>query len=138
MSRACPKCHRQRQPTDHNPDWRCPSCQIAYNKVVLHGDVAGGLSRPDEPCSSATIIVLFREGGLGGFEGTGFLWLSPLPGFSRHGIEYQELDIDRLFDAQSEFKRLGGTSVPLFVIEGEVVTGWSEASRRPALRSWLQ
>lgn len=30
----CPKCEYIRKPTDHNPDWQCPSCGIAYNKAV--------------------------------------------------------------------------------------------------------
>jgi hypothetical protein len=28
----CPKCHYVREPTDDAPDWRCPSCGIAYAK----------------------------------------------------------------------------------------------------------
>jgi hypothetical protein len=31
---TCPKCHYTRQPHDHAPDWQCPSCQVAYNKVT--------------------------------------------------------------------------------------------------------
>lgn len=29
----CPKCHYQRQPSDHAPDWQCPSCGVAYVKA---------------------------------------------------------------------------------------------------------
>lgn len=30
----CPKCHYQRKTTDYNPDWECPNCRIAYDKVA--------------------------------------------------------------------------------------------------------
>lgn len=30
----CPKCSYERQPTDIAPDWQCPSCQVAYAKVL--------------------------------------------------------------------------------------------------------
>lgn len=29
----CPKCGYERRPTDHAPDWQCPSCKVAYVKV---------------------------------------------------------------------------------------------------------
>jgi glutaredoxin len=34
MQRICPKCHYARQSTDVAPEWQCPSCQVAYNKVA--------------------------------------------------------------------------------------------------------
>lgn len=30
---TCPKCGYTRQPTDDAPEWRCPSCGVAYNKA---------------------------------------------------------------------------------------------------------
>ena len=33
MTRICPKCNYVRKETDDVPDWQCPSCQVAYNKV---------------------------------------------------------------------------------------------------------
>lgn len=39
MSRICPKCAYQRRPTDTNPEWQCPSCHVAYNKVIAPGDL---------------------------------------------------------------------------------------------------
>jgi len=30
---TCPKCSYTRKPEDNAPDWQCPSCQVAYNKV---------------------------------------------------------------------------------------------------------
>lgn len=30
----CPKCSYERQPTDDAPDWQCPSCKVAYVKVM--------------------------------------------------------------------------------------------------------
>ena len=35
----CPKCHYERKPVDHCPDWQCPSCGVAYNKVQTHEQV---------------------------------------------------------------------------------------------------
>ncbi len=38
---TCPKCQYQRQPHDNAPEWQCPSCGVAYNKVAaMAGDVA--------------------------------------------------------------------------------------------------
>lgn len=34
MSVKCPKCGYQRVETDSVPDWQCPSCGVAYNKVA--------------------------------------------------------------------------------------------------------
>lgn len=31
---TCPKCSYQRKPDDYAPDWQCPSCKVAYNKVM--------------------------------------------------------------------------------------------------------
>lgn len=33
MTRICPKCSYARKETDEAPEWQCPSCQVAYNKV---------------------------------------------------------------------------------------------------------
>ncbi len=30
----CPKCNYERQPADRAPDWQCPSCKVAYSKVL--------------------------------------------------------------------------------------------------------
>ncbi|GAA6135799.1 hypothetical protein NBRC116188_25890 [Oceaniserpentilla sp. 4NH20-0058] len=29
----CPKCNYNRLKSDHAPEWQCPSCGVAYNKV---------------------------------------------------------------------------------------------------------
>lgn len=170
MSRTCPKCHYQRQPTDSNPDWQCPSCQVAYNKVLAPGDVAGAYrarlphSAVPESSSSfgkgvvvaALLALAFfgyrhyaNEAGhaevaatqpqiiLYGTESCGYC-RAARQFFARNGIEYQDLDVERSFDAKSEFRRLGGRGVPLFVIDGEVVNGWREESMRAALQPWLK
>lgn len=31
---TCPKCEYRRKPTDDVPDWQCPRCGVAYNKVM--------------------------------------------------------------------------------------------------------
>ena len=32
--KTCPACNYTRQPTDNAPDWECPKCQKAYNKIT--------------------------------------------------------------------------------------------------------
>lgn len=170
MSPVCPKCHYQRQPSDTNPEWQCPSCHVAYSKVLLPGDIGEAYRArahysavpqssyfvgkgfvlavllglvffvyrhyPD-PSRISTAAAAQPEIILYGTERCGYC-AAARQFFDRHGIAYQNLDVDRSFDAQSEFKRLGGRGVPLFVIDGEVVIGWREENMRAALRPWLQ
>lgn len=37
----CPKCNYERKDTDTNPDWECPSCGVAYVKVLNQNDLFG-------------------------------------------------------------------------------------------------
>jgi len=37
---TCPKCAYTRKPDDYAPDWQCPSCKVAYNKVMVSDTVA--------------------------------------------------------------------------------------------------
>ncbi len=46
--KTCPKCNYERKPTDDNPEWQCPSCKVAYAKVLEDGG-----SRP----SVGTLLV---------------------------------------------------------------------------------
>jgi len=34
FNKPCPSCHYQRKQTDSAPDWQCPSCGVAYAKVM--------------------------------------------------------------------------------------------------------
>ncbi len=34
FTQACPNCNYQRKETDSAPDWQCPSCGVAYAKVM--------------------------------------------------------------------------------------------------------
>lgn len=43
---TCPKCSYTRKPDDNAPDWQCPSCQVAYNKVTPEALAAQSQSRP--------------------------------------------------------------------------------------------
>lgn len=170
MSRICPKCHYQRQPSDSNPDWQCPSCHVAYNKVAAPGDIAGAYRASAAYSATGKQSSSFGKlFGLAVLVVAAFFAYRHYPGsppiaeaaaaqpeiilygtercgycaqarqfFARHGIEYQNLDIDRSFEAQAEFKRLGGRGVPLFVIDGHVVTGWREERMRNALEPWLR
>jgi hypothetical protein len=34
----CPKCGYQRRPADTAPAWQCPSCQVAYAKLIARSE----------------------------------------------------------------------------------------------------
>jgi len=48
--------------------------------------------------------------------------------FAQRGIRYVEKDVQRNARSTSEWKRLGGVGVPLFVINGEVSSGFNAES----------
>jgi len=58
--------------------------------------------------------------------------------FAQRGIGYVEKDVERDMQAQAEWKRYGGTGVPLFVINREVSRGFSEGgmAKRLAKNGW--
>lgn len=59
--------------------------------------------------------------------------------FARRRIAFRELDVaDSSSRAYAEWKRLGGTGVPLFVINGKVARGFSAAGmdKRLAAYGW--
>ncbi len=49
VARTCPRCKYARQPTDTAPDWQCPSCEVAYDKVEP--------PKPREPEAAAAAAV---------------------------------------------------------------------------------
>ena len=40
MDITCPKCSYVRAPAEHVPDWQCPGCGVAYNKVGPQAEAA--------------------------------------------------------------------------------------------------
>jgi glutaredoxin len=54
--------------------------------------------------------------------------------FAKKGISYVEYDIERSAATNAEFKRLGGRGVPLILVGGEKMSGFSEEGFE-ALRS---
>lgn len=44
--------------------------------------------------------------------------------FARRGIDYLELDVDADAVGNQQFRKLGGTSVPVFVVNGKVIRGY--------------
>jgi len=46
--------------------------------------------------------------------------------FAESGIAYVEHDVEKSATARAEFKRLGGRAVPLIVVGGETMDGFSE------------
>ena len=61
---TCPKCGYVRQPTDTNPDWQCPKCQIAYLKYRRGGSqlasrlAAGGREIAAEARADSSVYML--------------------------------------------------------------------------------
>jgi len=58
--------------------------------------------------------------------------------FAQRGLNYLEKDVDHDARAEAEWKRLGGTGVPLFVINGNVARGFNAGTmtKRLAAYGW--
>ena len=176
MLRICPKCSYVRKETDEAPDWQCPSCQVAYNKVggepvsanygrygapvvrpiretqgfpllkwILAAVLLGGavwvgrpmlLSKPAGK-AAATSSVSQPEIVLYGTEWCGYC-NAARDFFDRNGIAYTDLDIEKTTRGYEEYKKLGYTGVPVFVMGDDVVHGYSEQNIRTILRPWLK
>lgn len=48
----CPKCEYFRKEGETNPEWQCPSCGIAYSKILNKDKNAKGLVEPSKTDSS--------------------------------------------------------------------------------------
>lgn len=53
--------------------------------------------------------------------------------FDKHGIAFEERDIEKSFTAHAEWKSLGGVGTPLIVIDGERFQGYDERRLDAAL-----
>jgi mycoredoxin len=51
-------------------------------------------------------------------------------------ISYQEVNIERSAEAQTQYQRLAGKGVPVLLIAGEVVRGYNEQRISAALDQW--
>ncbi len=51
-----------------------------------------------------------------------------------NGIEYYEYDIEKSSEGHRQYKSLGGNGVPLLVVNGEVIKGFSAGLIRDNLR----
>lgn len=58
--------------------------------------------------------------------------------FKANGITYTDLDTEKTTEGYQGHKKLGGGGVPLIVIDGEVMHGYSEAGLRQALAPWIK
>jgi glutaredoxin len=47
--------------------------------------------------------------------------------FSRRGVVYTEIDVEKSAEGLAEFRKLGGRGVPLIVVGVERMNGYSEA-----------
>ena len=54
--------------------------------------------------------------------------------FARNDIAYLELDIENNADANAEHDAIGGRGVPVIVVDGKVMHGWSEAGLTQSLQ----
>ena len=50
--RICPKCNYVRKETDEAPEWQCPSCQVAYDKVGGQASPTYGRYAPPAPTAA--------------------------------------------------------------------------------------
>ena len=55
----CPKCQYIRQPTDHAPDWQCPNCGVAYEKVRVNP--VNNTARETKPGAKASSGLTFKK-----------------------------------------------------------------------------
>ncbi|MCU6433114.1 NrdH-redoxin [Undibacterium sp. Jales W-56] len=58
--------------------------------------------------------------------------------FKANDIAYTDLDTEKTTEGYEGHKKLGGGGVPLIVIDGEVMHGYSEAGLRQALAPWIK
>jgi uncharacterized membrane protein YhaH (DUF805 family) len=88
---VCPKCQHKRTADDQGPDWRCPSCGVAYNKATTpspplaykvsnatraRGDREIDRDEPETPRA----IALSMTGRIGRLRYLAFSWLAFIPG----------------------------------------------------------
>ncbi len=84
---VCPKCQYQRTAADHGPDWRCPSCGVAYSKAtppsvtvareVNSGRGAGGsreINRDELETATPGAISLSMNGRIGRLRYLAYSW----------------------------------------------------------------
>lgn len=54
--------------------------------------------------------------------------------FSRHNVSVEERDVSREITHEHQWRSLGGRSVPLFLVNGEVVHGWNRQRMESRIR----
>jgi mycoredoxin len=53
--------------------------------------------------------------------------------FKRHGVAFQERDIETSAQAQKEWKSLGGAGTPMILVDGERIYGFNQTALDAAL-----
>jgi glutaredoxin len=53
--------------------------------------------------------------------------------FQRHGVAFQERDVETSAQAQKEWKSLGGAGTPLILVDGERIYGFNQKALDAAL-----
>ena len=137
---TCPKCQYQRQASDTAPDWQCPKCGVAYNKVAASPNQARVRDREDivrvvEPGSSRkTVVVACLLVALAGFG----LWKTLRPhsspvetaATSRFDAARKAFQADNFQEATKEFTALAeaGDAKAQYYLGRIYALDWSQSS----------
>lgn len=163
MTKTCPHCNYARKLKDETPEWQCPSCLRAYDKVPNEGGMPLMPTRESGGRLRFVLLNLLLIGVIGYFvwqrqhDAAEAAKIPELPEITvfvsencgdcrplrdlldDNDIAYTLRDIDR---SSAEFndreKYGGGHSVPFVVIGDETYTGYREQEMRNRLAPWLK
>ncbi len=162
--RTCPKCGHERQPHDEAPNWQCPNCGVAYEKVEAPIPTASASTARTELNRRPAAPVLWILGAViavlafAAYEWSGsatatrveapngaqvVMFATPTCSycaqarafFARHDVGYYEYDVTASQEASDKFQDLGGRGVPLILVDSHRIDGYEEQTLRAKLRS---
>lgn len=130
-------------PEPHKPEHRSAMkpllvmALLVIASVSLLTYVVNGLLRPPQVSQLAGATPAYREQGprvtLFATSWCGYC-AKAREFFARNDIAYLELDIENNADANAEHDAIGGRGVPVIVVDGKVMHGWSEAGLTQSLQ----
>lgn len=165
--KRCPKCGYERQPADTVPDWQCPSCGVAYNKVenapAIRIDSIEAVEAPPRSgwtkwavIALAVVGVSILFANLGNRSDRGAVAAAAQPEvvmyatywcgycaaarafFEKHGIAYSELDVEKDAQAAQLNRQLGGGGVPTILVDDQIVRGFDKRYLTELLKPWMK